>query len=364
MRDEENTSARSRNTKNSGAEPRSNSVQNAPGYCRASCSSGIETASGTSGANRATTTPRSSSRRMLDAHCLGERDRHDHQRTVVVDRRRSGQREGEPDHGEARSHAVGAELVAEDCGGGEAQDERIRPRLPCVRRGTARQQDERGDEAVPRARAPGDDGVDARAREEEAEQRRDPKRRPRCRRTPRATRGSGRSRAGGSCSTPVSSASQTSPIVGSCAKYHVYSSSFQSGARTIERADGEHVQRDEAGRERPAAARLTVAALRRASRARTRTYPGPARATLNADVPMSGARSTQDIGTSSMSRPTSSGWMPISAFAANPGSVMSRSRTTSSRYSLRLLETSRTRCPRNGRSSMWKARLARIFGSG
>ena len=94
---------------------------------------------------------------------------------------------------------------------------------------------------------------------------------------------------------------------------------------------------------------LTPMALARASLASTRTYPGPARAMWNADVPMSGARSTHDIGTSSMSRRASSGWIPISALAANPGSVIVERRERRRRGRASGCWTRRARGrPRNG----------------
>ena len=93
-----------------------------------------------------------------------------------MDRGRGGERERESDDGEPGPNAVRAKLVAEHRGGREAEDECVRPRLPGVGRGSAGQRDERGDEAVPRARAPRDDGEEARAREQEAHERRDAER--------------------------------------------------------------------------------------------------------------------------------------------------------------------------------------------
>ena len=79
--------------------------------------------------------------------------------------RRRGERDGQPEHGEARTDGVGAQLMAENGGRGEADDERVRPCLPGVRRGARREWDERAHQAVRRVRASCDDDEEARARE-------------------------------------------------------------------------------------------------------------------------------------------------------------------------------------------------------
>jgi hypothetical protein len=80
---------------------------------------------------------------------------------------------------------------------------------------------------------------------------------------------------------------------------------------------------------------------------------------------MSKVRFIQEIGTSWIERPSSTTCRPISAFAANHGSVMTSCLARCPRISFRLFVMSR-RFPRRMAklASIWKDLFARIFPKG